>query len=399
MTEIVPRLVTEGATKIVLVLIDGLGGVRTDERGSELHAARTPNMDRLAREGSSGLHTVITPGVTSGSGAGHLAVFGYDPLVYELGRGALSAAGVGFPLKPGDVAARVNFCTLDANGNIADRRAGRIPTDENARLCVKILSDLVPPAGVEVFLETEREHRALLVLRGEGLSPHLLDTDPQVTGLPPRPPTATVPEAVETAAHLSDILAQVAVALQGEKANFLLLRGFDTLRELPLFPARYQLRAQGIAIYPMYTGIARILGMDVTTVVGGVTEELEALRDSWADHDFFYFHHKKADSAGEDGDFDRKVAAIEEIDAVIPDIAALNPDVICITGDHATPSQLRSHSWHPVPFVLWGPRVGVDRVEVFDEEAARAGGCGSIMGKDVMGLMLAGAARLIKYGA
>ncbi|TMK52912.1 MAG: 2,3-bisphosphoglycerate-independent phosphoglycerate mutase [Actinobacteria bacterium] len=399
MTEIVPRLVTEGATKIVLVLIDGLGGVRTDERGSELHAARTPNMDRLAREGSSGLHTVITPGVTSGSGAGHLAVFGYDPLVYELGRGALSAAGVGFPLKPGDVAARVNFCTLDANGNIADRRAGRIPTDENARLCVKILSDLVPPAGVEVFLETEREHRALLVLRGEGLSPHLLDTDPQVTGLPPRPPTATVPEAVETAAHLSDILAQVAVALQGEKANFLLLRGFDTLRELPLFPARYQLRAQGITIYPMYTGIARILGMDVTTVVGGVTEELEALRDSWADHDFFYFHHKKADSAGEDGDFDRKVAAIEEIDAVIPDIAALNPDVICITGDHATPSQLRSHSWHPVPFVLWGPRVGVDGVEVFDEEAARAGGYGSILGKDVMGLMLAGAARLIKYGA
>ena len=399
MTELLPRLVTEGPTKIVLVLIDGLGGVRTDERGSELHAARTPNMDRLAREGSSGLHTVIAPGVTSGSGAGHLAVFGYDPLVYELGRGALSAAGVGFPLKPGDVAARVNFCTLDAHGVIADRRAGRIPTDENARLCVKILAGLTPPAGVEVFLETEQEHRALLVLRGKGLSPCLLDTDPQVTGLPPRPPTATAPEAVETAAHLSDILAQVAATLQGERANFLLLRGFDTLRELPLFPARYQLRAQGIAIYPMYTGIARILGMDVTTVVGGVTEELDALRDSWADHDFFYFHHKKADSAGEDGDFDRKVVAIEEIDAVIPDIAALNPDVICVTGDHATPSQLRSHSWHPVPFVLWGQRVGVDGVEVFDEEAARAGGYGSILGKDVMGLMLAGAARLIKYGA
>ena len=399
MTELLPRLVTEASTKIVLVLIDGLGGVRTDERGSELHAARTPNMDRLAREGSSGLHTVIAPGVTSGSGAGHLAVFGYDPLVYELGRGALSAAGVGFPLKPGDVAARVNFCTLDASGVIADRRAGRISTDENARLCVKILAGLTPPPGVEVFLETEREHRALLVLRGEGLSPCLLDTDPQITGLPPRPPTATAPEAVETGVYLSDILAQVAVALEGEQANFLLLRGFDTLRELPLFPARYQLRAQGVAIYPMYTGIARILGMDVTTAVGGLKEELEALRAGWADHDFFYFHHKKADSAGEDGDFDRKVAAIEEIDAAIPDIAALNPDVICVTGDHATPSQLRSHSWHPVPFVLWGPRVGVDGVEVFDEEAARAGAYGSILGKEVMGLMLAGAGRLIKYGA
>ena len=399
MTEIVPRLVTEGTTKIVLVLIDGLGGVRTDERGSELHAARTPNMDRLALEGSSGLHTVIAPGVTSGSGAGHLAVFGYDPLVYELGRGALSAAGVGFPLKPGDVAARVNFCTLDANGNIADRRAGRLSTDDNSRLCVKILAWLQPPEDVEVFLETEREHRALLVLRGEGLSPHLLDTDPQVTGLPPKPPTATGPEGADTAAYLSDILAQVAVVLEDEKANFLLLRGFDTLRELPLFPARYSLRAQGVAIYPMYTGIARILGMDVTTVVGGVPEELEALKAAWAEHDFFYFHHKKADSAGEDGDFDRKVAAIEEIDAVIPDIVSLNPDVICVTGDHATPSQLRSHSWHPVPFVLWGPRVGVDGVEVFDEEAGLTGGYGSILGKELMGLMLAGAGRLIKYGA
>lgn len=399
MTELIPRLVTGAGTKIVLVLIDGLGGMRTDERGSELHAATTPNMDGLAREGSSGLHTVIAPGVTSGSGAGHLAVFGYDPLVYELGRGALSAAGVGFPLRTGDVAARVNFCTIDDNGNVSDRRSGRLPTDENARLCVKILAELQPPEGVEVFLQTEREHRALLVLRGFGLSPRLLDTDPQVTGLPPRPPTATDPDAEATAAHLADILAQVAVSLKGEKANFLLLRGFDTLRDLPLFPTRYQLRAQGVAIYPMYTGIARILGMDVTTVVGGVAEELAALKESWSDHDFFYFHHKKADSAGEDGDFDRKVAAIEEIDAAIPEILALQPDVICVTGDHATPSQLRSHSWHPVPFVLRGPRVGVDGAQVFDEEAALAGAYGALMGKDVMALMLAGAGRMVKYGA
>lgn len=399
MSDIIPRLVTQAKTKIVLVLVDGLGGFRTDERGSELHAAKTPNMDRLAREGSSGLHTVVAPGVTSGSGAGHLAVFGYDPLVYELGRGALSAAGVGFPLKPGDVAARVNFSTLDAAGNVADRRAGRIPTDENSRLCVKILAGLRPPEGVEVFLETEREHRALLVLRGDGLSPLLADTDPQVTGLPPRTPAPLAPEAVETAAVVAGLLGQVRTLLAGEKANFLLLRGFDTLRELPLFPERYQVAAQAIAIYPMYTGIARILGMDVTTVTGGVPEEVTALREAWAAHDFFYFHHKKADSAGEDGDFDRKVAAIEEIDGAIPDIAALNPDVICVTGDHATPSQLRSHSWHPVPFVMWGPNVGVDGVAVFDEEAARDGGLGSILGRDVMGLMLAAAGRLIKYGA
>jgi 2,3-bisphosphoglycerate-independent phosphoglycerate mutase len=326
-------------------------------------------------------------------------VFGYDPLVYELGRGALSAAGVGFPLKPGDVAARVNFCTLDEKGNVEDRRAGRIPTDENARLCVRILSELQLPEGVEVFLETEREHRALLVLRGPAFSPHIADTDPQVTGVPPVEPTPLVPEAVETARTLQDLLGQIRPLLEGEQANFILLRGFDTLRELPLFPQRYRLAAQAIAIYPMYTGIARILGMDVTTVVGGLPEEVAALEGAWSAHDFFYVHHKPADSAGEDGDFDRKVAAIEAVDRIIPSILALGPDVVCVTGDHATPSQLRSHSWHPVPFVLWGPRVGVDGLDVFDEEAARDGGCGSILGKELMGLMLAAAGRLIKYGA
>ena len=399
MDDLVPRLATTARTKIVLVVVDGLGGVRTDERGSELHAAATPNLDRLADQGSSGLHTVVAPGVTAGSGAGHLALFGYDPLVYELGRGALSAAGVGFLLKPGDVAARVNFCTLDANGDVADRRAGRIPTDENARLCVRILAALGKPEGVEVFLETEREHRALLVLRGEGLSPRLADTDPQITGVPPREPAPLAPEAVETAQVLTGILGQIRAILDGERANFMLLRGFDTLRELPLFPQRYQVLAQAIAIYPMYTGIARILGMDVTTVTGGVPEEITALEEAWPSHDFFYLHHKKADSAGEDGDFDRKVAAIEEIDAAIPAIVALQPDVLCVTGDHATPSQLRSHSWHPVPYVMWGPRVGIDDVGVFDEEAARRGGLGHVLGKDLMGLMLAAAGRLIKYGA
>ena len=398
MPDLIPRLATQAASKIVLVLVDGLGGVRTDARGSELHAAATPNLDRLAREGASGLHTVVAPGVTAGSGAGHLAVFGYDPLVYELGRGALSAAGVGFDLQPGDVAARVNFCTLDSAGLVADRRAGRLPTEENVRLCARILGGLTPPDGVAVFLETEREHRALLVLRGEGLSPHLLDTDPQVVGVAPREPTATDPEAEPTAKALAIILEQIRALLAGEQANFVLLRGFDTLRELPLFPQRYGIRAQAIAVSPMYAGIARILGMDVATAPG-LAGQVMALREAWVEHDFFYFHHKKADSAGEDGDFERKAAAIEEVDAVIPDILDLGPDVVCVTGDHATPSQFRGHSWHPVPFLLWGPRVGVDGVDVFDEEAARAGAGGSILGRELMGLMLAAAAKLVKFGA
>lgn len=399
MPELIPRLAASATTKIVLVVVDGLGGFRSDARGSELHAARTPNLDRLAAEGSSGLHTVIAPGVTAGSGAGHLALFGYDPLVYELGRGALSAAGVQFPLKAGDVAARVNLCTLDAAGIVTDRRAGRIATEENARLLAKLRERLDAPAGVEVFLETERDHRALLVLRGPGLSPDLEDTDPQITGVPPKDPTPRTPEAEATAALLRSLLEQVRAILAGEPANFLLLRGFDTLRDLPLFPDRYRVRAQGIAVYPMYAGIARILGMDVAVAAGGLPEELDLLASAWQDHDFFYFHHKAADSAGEDGDFDRKAAAIEAVDVVIPSILDLGPDVICVSGDHATPSQLRAHSWHPVPVVMRGPRIAVDGVTAFDEEAARAGGLGHVLGKDLMALMLAGAGRLIKYGA
>src|SRR5579872_3371891 len=263
MDDLLPSLLAPAATKVVLVVIDGLGGFRTDERGSELHAARTPNLDRLAREGSTGLHTVVAPGITAGSGTGHLAVFGYDPYVYELGRGALSAAGVMFPLQAGDVAARVNFCTLDAAGTITDRRAGRIPTAENARLVAKILDGLRPPQGVEVFMSTELEHRALLVLRGPGLSPDLADTDPQVVGVPPKEPAARSVEAEGTAALLAGLLAQIRSILEAEQANFILLRGFDTLRAMPLFPQRYGVRAQAVTIYPMYAGIARILGFDV----------------------------------------------------------------------------------------------------------------------------------------
>ncbi|MGH2718362.1 MAG: 2,3-bisphosphoglycerate-independent phosphoglycerate mutase [Actinomycetota bacterium] len=398
MSDLVPSLLAPSSTKIVLVVIDGLGGFRTDERGSELHAARTPNLDRLAKKGSTGVHTVVGPGITAGSGTGHLAVFGYDPYTYQLGRGALSAAGVVFPLQAGDVAARVNFCTLDADGTIADRRAGRIPTGENARLVARILDGLRPPEGVEVFMSTELEHRALLVLRGPGLSPDLNDTDPQAVGVPPKNPAARSVEAEATAAVLKDLLAQVRTTLEGERANFILLRGFDTLREMPLFPERYGVRAQAVTVYPMYAGIARILGFDVVRSDTGLAGEVALLAKTWADHDFFYFHHKKADSAGEDGDFDRKAAAIEELDAVIPDIVALGPDVICVTGDHATPSQLRAHSWHPVPVLMWGPNVGIDGTEVFDEEAGRFGGLGHVLGKDLMGLMLAAAGRLTKYG-
>lgn len=399
MTELVPDLVRPGKSKIVMLVLDGLGGVRTSTRGSEIAEANTPNLDRLAAEGSSGVHTVVAPGITPGSGAGHMALFGYDPITYVLGRGALSAAGVAFDLKPGDVAARVNFCTLDDAGNVTDRRAGRIPTETNERLCRMIMENVQLPHGVQAFITTEREHRALLVLRGPHLSALIKDTDPQDVGVPPHPPTPVGPEATSTATVVEAFLDQVRKILHGEQANFLLLRGFDTHRELPSFHERYQLKARGIAAYPMYLGLSRLVGMDTAPAKADWDEEMAELEASWNDYDYFFVHMKGTDSAGEDGDFERKCAAIEQVDGALERVRALNPDVICVTGDHSTPAPLKRHSWHPVPFVMWGPTVGVDSVTRFDEESARGGNFGNQLAKDLMTFMLAAAGRLRTYGA
>ena len=397
--EVFTELVVPAESKIVLVVMDGLGGFRTKDQKSELHSARTPNLDKLAAEGSSGLQTVVGPGITPGSGAGHLALFGFDPLDFELGRGALSAAGIGFELKPGDVAARVNFCTLDKAGNVVDRRAGRISTEENQRLCKKITEAALLPPSVELHLETEKDHRALLVLRGAGLSPELIDTDPQQIGIPPREPAPTDKIAEPTAKTLRDLLSQVKRILKEETANFILLRGFDTLRPVPSFAERYSLNAMGIAGYPMYIGIARLLGMTVADPQASFADEVSVLAESWDAHNYFYVHQKSTDSAGEDGDFERKMKAIEEVDHEIERIVDLEPDVLCVTGDHSTPSQMKAHSWHPVPFVMWGPNIAVDNIDRFNEEDAANGGFGHVLGKDLMPLMLAAAGRLTKFGA
>jgi len=399
MPELVPSIVRRSDSKIVLVVMDGLGGVRTSERGSEITEAHTPNLDRLAAEGSSGVHSVVAPGITPGSGAGHLALFGYDPLVYKLGRGILSAAGVAFDLRPGDVAARVNFCTLDEAGRVVDRRAGRIPTETNERLCKMITEAVKLDGGVEMFLVPEREHRALLVLRGMNLSPLIRDTDPGVVGITPDPPTATAPEAEVTALVLTRILEQIRLMLWGEQANFMLLRGFDSVQDLPRFEERYLLNARGIASYPMYLGIARLLGMAVSAPANSWDEVILDLKSSWDYYDYFFLHYKATDSAGEDGDFDRKRAAIEQVDESIPQIADLGPGVLCVTGDHSTPSPLMRHSWHPVPFLMWGPTVGVDTVTRFDEEAARLGNFGHQLARDLMTFMMAATGRLSTYGA
>jgi 2,3-bisphosphoglycerate-independent phosphoglycerate mutase len=396
-------------SKIVLVVMDGLGGYADAEHGTELEEADTPNLDALAADGITGLGDPVGPGITPGSGPGHLALFGYDPEQFELGRGALSAAGLEFPLRPGDVAARGNLCTLNADGVIVDRRAGRIP-DAEAQAVIQLLSDKVrldgAPGGtgvspeVEVIFRHEREHRVLVVLRGPGLDPRLSDTDPQVTGVAPLAPVAQDPAAQRTAALVAELDAQVRAALSDQpKANGLLLRGFDQHRELPGFVERYGLRAAAVAIYPMYRGIARLLGMDVLGRAKDLNEQLEIVSEHWGQYDYFFIHHKATDSAGEDGDRARKIAAIESLDSAIPAIRALGPTVLMVSGDHSTPTQMAAHSWHPVPIVVWGERCGRDGADRFGERWCLGGGLGLRPMKTMMPILLANAGRFQKYGA
>ncbi len=391
-------LLNDEPAHIVLLVLDGLGGYATAERGSELEEAATPNLDRLAREGSCGLVLPTGPGITAGSGPGHLGLFGYDPTEYELGRGVLAAVGVGFSLQPGDVAARGNLALLDADGNVTDRRAGRIP-DAQAGPLVEALNERVSVDGAEVFFQAISEHRVLVVLRGEGLDARIPDLDPQRVGVPPRPPTPGHPQAQHTADVLAAVDAQVRTALADQPADALLLRGFDTLQDLPHMDELFGVHAATVARYPMYRGVASLVGMEVLPKPADRAAQVAAMRDRWDDFDYFFMHEKETDRAGHDGDWDGKVAAIEAIDALIPDIVALEPDVLVVSGDHSSPTQLSGHSWHPVPTLMWGPRVGVDAVTSFGERACAGGLLGQRATNELMPIMLAAAGRLEKYGA
>jgi 2,3-bisphosphoglycerate-independent phosphoglycerate mutase len=352
MLDVIAPLVIENATKIVLLSLDGLGGLPRPETGqSELETARLPNLDGLAARGACGLIRHVAPGITPGSGPGHLGLFGYDPLFYQVGRGVLEALGIEFELRAGDVAARGNFCTVDDRGLITDRRAGRIGTD----LCIRLTDGLreIRIAGAELFVEPVKEHRFVLVLRGGGLSGALSETDPQATGKPPLPVRALNAEARSTAEIVNSFVSQARRVLANEApANMILLRGFDQLPDLPRFPDVFQLRAAAVAAYPMYRGLARLVGMEILKTGAGFADEIVTLRQHWDSYDFFFLHYKDTDKAGEDGDFDAKVAALERLDAFIPEILAQKPDVMVVTGDHATPSILAGHGWQPVPVVL-----------------------------------------------
>ena len=389
------------ATKIVLLVLDGLGGLPRESDGrTELEAASTPNMDRLARAGTLGMTIPLGAGLTPGSGPAHLALFGYDPIARPVGRGVLESIGVGLEVRPGDVAARGNFCTIDAQGLITDRRAGRIPGDLAAPITEQLAAIRVD--GASVAVRHVREHRFAIVLRGPGLDPALEDTDPQATGVPPLPVRAAQPPAAKTAAIVQAWVDQAFERLRDEPlANGLTLRGFSTDPALPPFPKTFGVRAGCIAVYPMYRGVSALAGMQVVAFDGETPgDEFRAAAGAWNDYDFLFIHLKKPDSRGEDGDFDGKARAIEEVDQALPALLDLKPEVLAITGDHSTPSRLRSHSWHPVPLLLWAPATTRrDVQDHFGETACAAGGLGTFPASDLLPLLLAHAGRLEKYGA
>jgi 2,3-bisphosphoglycerate-independent phosphoglycerate mutase len=390
----------EAETKIFLLVMDGLGGLPMETGGkTELEAAETPNLDQLAADGICGLHQPIAPGITPGSGPAHLALFGYDPIKYQVGRGVLSALGIDFDLRDTDVAARGNFCTLDDEGRVADRRAGRISTEKNEELC-RLLREIDLP-GVELFIETVKEHRFLFVLRGEGLSGELTDTDPQQVGEYHLEPQPVSDKAKKTVDLVNKFLQQVQQKLSGQQpANMVLLRGFATLPAWPLFGDVFGLRSLAIAAYPMYRGVAKLVGMQAQKTGTEFSAVFSTLEDCWQDYDFFFTHFKTIDSAGEDGDFKGKMRYIEAVDRLIPRLLRLEPDVVVVTGDHSTPSLLRYHSWHSVPVLIWSRYCRPDSVQRFSERDCVGGGLGSrFPAVDLMPLALANALRIKKFGA
>jgi 2,3-bisphosphoglycerate-independent phosphoglycerate mutase len=401
MHDLIRELREPNATKIVLLVADGLGGLPIEPGGkTELETARTPHLDALAAEGVVGLSTPVAPGITPGSGPGHLGLFGFDPREHQIGRGVLEALGIGVEVGPRDVAIRGNFCTIDAEGRVTDRRAGRIPTETCERLVAKLRQG-IKIAGVETLIEPVREYRLVIRFRGDGLGDDVCDTDPLSTGLKTIEPKAGDAGSETTARVAAEFLRQARTILAGEvPANFLMMRGFARFPSIATMEELYGLRAVAIAVYPMYRGLARLVGMSVVEPGKTLADQMAVAKANWDAYDFFFLHYKYTDSTGEDGNFAKKVEMIEALDAEMPRLRALNPDVLIVTGDHSTPSRMRAHSFHPVPTLLWAPATGrPDLVTTFGERPCIQGGLGQFLAKDLLPLAMAHAGRLQKFGA
>jgi len=398
--ELVKELAIENDTKMVLLVMDGVGDLPGEDGKTALEKARTPNFDRLAREATLGMTVPVARGITPGSGPGHLGLFGYNPIENLIGRGVLEALGIDMELTHSDVAARGNFATMDDNGVIVDRRAGRLPTEENQKLCAMMSEKIKKIGNAEVIIRSVKEHRFVVVLRGEGLCGDIADTDPQKTGVKALNAQPLKHEANETAKLIDEFVNYANEVLKhSHPANTVLLRGFAQYPDIPKFGEMNKVRAAAIANYPMYRGLARLVGMEVVPTGDTIESEFETLLEDWDKYDFFYLHIKKTDSYGEDGNRDGKVHIIEEVDGCLPKLLDLKPDVLVVGGDHSTPAPLKGHSWHPSPLLLLSKYIISDSAKRWTERNCASGGLGIMSAQDVIPLMLANALRLKKFGA
>lgn len=400
------KLLVKNNAKLALIVLDGLGDIATRDQNemTPLEAAATPNLDALVAEGvAQGRMTPVAPGITPGSGPGHLALFGYDPLEFEVGRGVIEALGLGLELRAGDVAARANFCTLNAKGLVTDRRAGRIATEVCERLCALLAKKIKKIGDTEVIIKAGKEHRFVVIFRGKGLEGPLTDTDPNREGLPvstAKPVNAKSAKQKKTAKLIAAFYKAARPVLAKEKpANGFLMRGIAHQPAIPTFEQRYGLRPAAIAVYPMYKGLAQLVGMKKIEGPQTIAEQFERYAAEYDNYDFFFIHFKYTDKYGEDGNFAAKVQAIEEFDAALPILLKKRPDVLAITGDHSTPCSMKGHSWHPQPVLLHSACSGSDKLDRFTETGANAGSLGLFEAKFLLRLMQANAKMFDKFGA
>ncbi len=396
---ILKKIIRQRETKIILLVIDGLGGLPNPDK-TELEAANTPNLDSLSKISSCGLSEPLGPGLTPGSGPAHISLFGYDPFKYQIGRGVLEALGIDLVLTKEDLASRGNFATLNKEGKVIDRRAGRISTEKNREICSILSENLKEVDGVKILIKTVKEHRVVVLFNGENLSQDISENDPQREGIQPLSINPLSPEAKFTSEIVNKFIQRVNEILKDKKpANTILLRGFSKKPQIPTFKERYLLSSAAIATYPMYKGLARLVGMEILHTGDTIEEEIKTLKRNYSNYDFFYLHIKKTDSFGEDGNFKDKVKVIEEVDRFIPQILDLKPDVLVVTGDHSTPSLLKGHSWHPNPFLLYSKYCQPDGLKSFSEKECRKGNLGIFLAREAMSLILANGLRLTKFGA
>jgi 2,3-bisphosphoglycerate-independent phosphoglycerate mutase len=399
------NLTIKTGAKMVLVVMDGLGDLATKASGylTPLEAAKTPNLDALSKDSAQGRMIPVAPGITPGSGPGHLGLFGYDPLEFEVGRGVIEALGLGLELKAGDVAARANFCTLDPKGIVTDRRAGRIPTEKCEALCALLSSKIKKIGDTQVIIKAGKEHRFVVIFRGKGLEGPLTDSDPNREGLPistVKPTNAKSAKQKKAAKLIADFYKAALPLLKGQQpANGFLMRGIAHQPDIPTFEERYQLTPAAIAVYPMYKGLAQLVGMKKIEGPQTIREQFECYVKEHGKYDYFFIHYKYTDKYGEDGNFEMKKKAIEELDAALPILLGKKPDVLAITGDHSTPVPMKGHSWHPQPVLLHSACSGSDKLERFTETGANTGSLGVFDAKFLIRLMQANAKMFDKFGA